>query len=146
MFVIRVIPPQSTDFETYIVVKEFDSNAVEVEFSVPVGDSLFAQIRTMTDTHLSKQEMVKLLKTKTIHLSDSHTLRVQLARLKQLCVQVAPQPGLYLDITRYDIAAVAPMNAFTMSMYDSGVDQRNNSLLKWTKNFVNVCRREAAKN
>jgi hypothetical protein len=47
LFVIRVIPGQSVDPETYLVIRVFEDGAVVADYSFPDGESLFAQIRAM---------------------------------------------------------------------------------------------------
>ena len=139
LFVIRVIPGQSVDPEAYLVIRVSENGAVVADYSFPDGESLFAQIRAMSEEHLSRDELAGRLKIRTARIADSPALREQMRRLLKMRARVALAPSIYLDATRYDISQITPMNTFTLSIYDSPID-RKNEILEWAKSFVYACR------
>jgi hypothetical protein len=139
LFVIRVIPGQSVDPEAYMVIRVSENGAVVVDYSFPDGESLFAQIRAMSNEHLSREDIAGRLKTRTVRMADSRALRQQIHRLFTLRASLALAPSIYLDTTRYDISEITPMNTFMMSIHDSPID-RKNDILEWAKSFTRACR------
>lgn len=139
VYVVRVIPGQSVDPEAYVVIRLLEDGAIEADYSSPDGDSLFAQIRAMSGENLTRDELAKRLKTRTVHLANSKTLRDHIGRLRKICVGVGLPSSLYLDATRYDISEVTPMNTLMLSIYDSEIDKKN-ELLEWAKSLITACR------
>jgi hypothetical protein len=139
---IRVIPGQSVDPETYIVVRIWADGTVDADYTVPEGDSLFSQIRLLSSEHPKAEDLAPKLRTRTVHLKNSLRLRNAVAKFRKVRIATYLPAALYLDATRYDVSDVTFMNHLTVSVHDSTTDEKND-LLEWAKAVVTMCKGEA---
>jgi hypothetical protein len=139
---IRVIPAQSLDAETYIVVRAWADGRVEADYAVPDGESLFAQARTLAGEHLTAEQLSARFKVRTVHLNDAANLRRVFSRFTKLRMRPHLSAGLYLDATRYDVAEATFMNRFSVSITESSEEPRND-VVEWAKRVVKECQTRA---
>jgi hypothetical protein len=138
MIIIRVTPGQSTDLETYLVLRAKVDGSIEVAYEVPRGQSLWSQIRQREAQESTAEAMARLLVTKTIVIHDQPALRRLVSDFRRIRMHVALSESLILDGTRYDVVNRTLMNSLTLIAYDSE-EGRENELVQWTKRAIRTC-------